>query len=872
MSVRLPSILAVSVVLSAITLHEAAAETPMQVSEIRCEYKLNPLGIDRQAPRFSWKLTDSDDTPGQFQTAYRVLVASDRRKLDRDKGDMWDSGIVESPQSTLVLYAGKPLASSQECWWKVQSFDKDGNPTRWSEPARFVMGVLDPSGWGGRWIDHTEVDPSSNIWFRKSFKLRRNRVTHAIVHAASLGYHELYVNGVKADDRLLAPAQSRLDKRVLYVTYDIAPLLRKGDNTIAFRTGPGWSRYEFFYMSVHQALKARCDIVLKGGRSFSLVTDNTWKCHPANSGNTGDGTFGHNGGEWIDARAAVPDWNMPFFDDSSWPYADETDFAVELSAQDAEPTAILDTIHVQSITRGEDGSFLVDFGRNFTGMVRVPMSGSMEGDTVTLKVSNRPESSLDFNQMSFYVCSGREGEEFSNSLNFSAGRYLTIAGLRRQPLPEDIVGYQIGTNLERSGSFECSDSLYNWIYETDLWTFRNCTTEGYTSDCPHRERLGYGEVAFACEWGIALPNYNMGAMLRKLVRDWTDVQEATGWVHHTAPQINLHYGGPLWSSAGMNIAWEYYVNYGDKAILELVYPYVRRWLDFLRRNVRGGLLTPYLNGGRFLGDWAGPGQRKEYGDSPEAKFFNNCVYAYNLRIGIKMAGILGLKDDAALYVQRLDAIEKAVNDSYLDPASHCYMSGNQVQTAFPLWVEIVPEEYREQMMEHFGEDISRLHPYLDMGSSGLPVLLKFLTEKTDRFDEAVAAALDSTEEPSYGYFRKRGETTWPEYWNVDVPSRIHTCYTGIASWFIKRVGGIRPDEEEPGCQSVVIQPSFLRNLQFAKARTATQYGPVESNWERKEDGIHLTVRVPVNARATIILPEGREMTGSGTHSFIVPVQ
>ena len=139
MSVRLPSILAASVLLSAITLHAATAKTPMQVSEIRCEYKLNPLGVDRRAPRFSWKLTDADDTPGQCQTAYRVIVASDRRKLDRDKGDLWDSGIVESPQSTLVLYAGKPLASSQECWWKVQSFDKDGNPTRWSEPARELV-------------------------------------------------------------------------------------------------------------------------------------------------------------------------------------------------------------------------------------------------------------------------------------------------------------------------------------------------------------------------------------------------------------------------------------------------------------------------------------------------------------------------------------------------------------------------------------------------------------------------------------------------------------------------------------------------------------------------------------------------------------
>ncbi|MDR1623887.1 MAG: alpha-galactosidase, partial [Tannerellaceae bacterium] len=167
-------------------------------------------------------------------------------------------------------------------------------------------------------------------------------------------------------------------------------------------------------------------------------------------------------------------------------------------------------------------------------------------------------------------------------------------------------------------------------------------TEGFTADCPHRERQGYGEVAFATAWGIGLPNYRSGAFYRNIVRNWTDVQEADGWIHHTAPQINNDYGGPMWSSAGLNVGWEYYIHFGDKQILELVYPSARRWLEFLHAHTKDGLLIPYKqHWGHFLGDWAAPGQRKEPGDSPQAMFFNNCVYVMNLETATQMAEALG---------------------------------------------------------------------------------------------------------------------------------------------------------------------------------------------------------------------------------------
>ncbi len=830
------------------------AQSSMQIISQLCEYRKNPLGIDTSVPRFTWQFSDSKSTRGQEQTAYHVLVSSTKVLLEKGIGDLWDSGKVKTSQSALVEYAGKPLKSNQDCYWKVRAYDKDGKVTKWGPVSRFSIGLLSSSDWKSIWIHCPDATGEQHIWYRKNIEISSQKVQNAFIHVASMGYHELYVNGEKVDDRVLAPALTRLDKRVLYVTYDIAPLLKKGMNTLAFWTGPGWSRYEYFNKTVHPALRAQLNIKTANGESFIVGTDKSWRCQISSSKNTGYSKYRDNGGECIDARKYIPTWNSVNFDDSQWKTAKETNFKVTLSAHNIEPSKIIETIHAKTTTVLHSQTYKVDMGKNFTGWIKVKMRGMKEGDTVLIRIADDIHTLQDFGQKNIYVCRGDKEEVFCNRFNFIAGRYINISGLKQKPQLSDVTGYAIGTDLERTGNFSCSEPIFNNIYETDLWTYRVCTTEGYTSDCPHRERLGYGEEVFATAWGIGFPNYQVGAFYQKHVRDWTDVQERNGWIHHTAPQINEHFGGPLWSSAGMNISWEYYINYGDHRILEMIYPSAVKWLEFLYRNSEWGLLENYSKDGKFLGDWAGPGQKKEFGGTPEAFYFNNCVYAYNLLTAIRMAEVLNKQEDIKLYTRRLNALKKRINAHFLDTDTHVYMDGNQVQTAFSLWLDIAPDSLRPTLMKSFERNITEEYPYLDMGSSGLPVLLKFLTEKTRQFDEAVASALRSTEEPSYGYFLKRGETAWPEYWNVDVPSRIHTCYTGIASWFMKNLGGICPNPEKPGCQSFFVRPSFINGISFVKAATALLYGIIRSEWRKEKEYVYFNITVPVNSEAIIYIP------------------
>ena len=847
--------------LSACSDRTGRAKSRVEAVDLQCEYQTNPLGIDMETPRFSWQLSDPRPVRGQVQTAYHMLVASSPDKLTEAGADVWNSRKIDSPQSLLVPFGGKKLQSSSAYFWKVRVYDKDGNPSKWSEPARFVTGVLDPGEWNAAaWIRHPDASRVKHIWFRQNLTLA-GRPGAVFIHVASLGHHELYVNGQKADDRVLAPALTNFDKRLFYVTYDISQLLKKGNNTLGVWYASGWASYDCF--SRTPALR----VLLNGqdveGNSLTLASDATWRCAVSNSEDTyHTRSFGHNGGEIVDARAAVSNWNSPSFDDSQWAYAATAtatgNDSVSLEAHDIDPSRVIDTFAAQKITDSGDGVYQIDFGKNFTGWLNIKFSGLSAGDTVVIGSADDDSTFADFNIYNVFVSSGKDGETFRNRFNYVAGRYANIKGLRQAPKPEDATAYAISTDLRRTGKFNSSNELFNEIFETDLWTFLANTTEGFTADCPHRERCGYGEVATATSWGIGLPDYDAGAFYRNVVRNWRDVQLPDGWGRHTAPQPhNGHWGGAMWCSAGLNVAWEHYIHYGDTQILELIYPAAVRWLEFLNAHAGKGLLEKYRDSdGQFLGDWLAPHSRSEFGTSRQAVYFNNCVYAMNLGTFVKIANLLGKPDDAALYGSRLAALRPAIHAEFYDPETGSYCDGNQVQQAFAVITGVATGSIRTQAEASIINNMRNEKNYFDMGSSGLVVLLHYLAEHPETAGLA-ASILNKTEFPGYGYFIAQGETTWPEDWKINVPSKIHTCYTGIAGWLTKGLCGIQPGETNPGYKHFTVKPFIVDEVDFAEASVGSPYGEIVSRWERRDGEITLSVTVPPNTTATVYVPASK---------------
>jgi len=176
----------------------------ISITDLRCEYRMNPLGIDNTSPRLSWKLIEDNQTRGQKQTTYQVLVASSLENLKNNTGDVWNSGKVDSNQSVNNTYKGSELQSAKAYFWKVKIWDKDGNASNWSEPAKFSMGLLQQSDWKGDWILKSDQKKTDHNWYRKNVTLTEE-ASSAFVFVGSFGYHELYVNGEKITDNVVNP-------------------------------------------------------------------------------------------------------------------------------------------------------------------------------------------------------------------------------------------------------------------------------------------------------------------------------------------------------------------------------------------------------------------------------------------------------------------------------------------------------------------------------------------------------------------------------------------------------------------------------------------------------------------------------------------
>ena len=261
--------------------------------EMCCEYLVDPLGIDEPAPRLSWTL--HSDGRDQRQTAYQVLVASSSALLDRDQGDLWDSGKVASDETAQVVYAGKPLGSRQACFWKVRVWDRDGQPSQWCKPARWEMGLLKADDWKARWItgsaSDAEVLTSPVPILRKEIQLGDKPIASARLFATALGLYELRINGQRVGDHLFRPRLDRLSQaRSLsgLRRYAAAEVGRQRDR------GPAgqwlvlrphrlrkWQWRQFSGIRQHPALLAQLEVTYADGSVERIVTDPPGRRTPA---------------------------------------------------------------------------------------------------------------------------------------------------------------------------------------------------------------------------------------------------------------------------------------------------------------------------------------------------------------------------------------------------------------------------------------------------------------------------------------------------------------------------------------------------------------------------------------------------------------
>jgi alpha-L-rhamnosidase len=856
----------------------ASAQGALSVGSLRTEYLVDPLGIDVERPRLSWILSATEQS--QKQSAYRILVASSLSVLQKDTGDLWDSGKAASDQSVFVTYAGRPMASGMRCYWKVRVWDKQGRASQWSSPATWSMGLLKRSDWHARWIGlgsapNAKPGPLPFPWLRKTFALQQ-RPQRATAYVNALGYYELYVNDKKVDDHVLAPAVSDYSKRNLYVTHDVTSYLVKGKNCIALWLGRGW------YVKGHPGVihdgplvRMQLDAVLPGGAAVSIATDSSWKVKESPITPLGKGTaFGDYGGERYDASLELKGWNAAGLDDSGWKAA--TLFEppeVITAAQMVQPNRIIQTIKPVKVQAWASGGYLIDMGRNYTGWLEVAIPGETSGGkTVRIEYADILPTREPFataNQRDEYVPRAGAGQVIRSRFNYHAFRYARITGLARPPAIEDIKGYLIRTGYEPAGDFQSSNELLNRIYQTVTWTYQMLTLGGYVVDCPHRERLGYGgDAGTSMETGMF--NFDVGGLYNRWSAIWRDAQDPkTGDIPYTAPSYpDQGGGGPMWSGFSITLPWQLYLQYGDQRILETSYPTMEKFLGFLETKTVDHVLEPYISCGismpqwNYLGDWVTPrrpqpgGQQGAGARDPArhpiaSRFINNCYYLYNLQLTAKIAGILGKKDDEAKYNEKANVLSKVLHERFFNPGERTYATGEQPYLAFPLLVKVVPEDLRSAVMKNLEEAIVMKNGgHLDSGMHGTYFLLRLLMQE-DRDDLIYQMASQKTF-PGWGYMLEQGATTIWENWSGG--SHIHDTLISIGAWFTEGIGGIRFDEKSPGFTHFFIKPAVVGDLKSARTSYKSIRGTILSDWRLDNGSLHLDVTVPVGTSATVLVP------------------
>jgi len=435
------------------------------VTTLRCEYLVNPLGIDVVKPRLSWVIEERSqktEVRGAKQTAYQILVASSEDLLKKDKGDLWDSEKVASDQSIHVEYAGKPLESRMVCHWKVRVWDQKGKVSDWSQPAFWSMGMLKPEDWQAKWIG--AGGSSGRDYFRKEFQVRMP-VKRATASICGLGFFDCSINAKAVGDHVMDPAFTSYPKRAMYVTFDITGHLQQGTNAAGVVLCSG--------RAGGTALILQLDIVYEDGSTQQLVTDATWKFNA-----DGPIRYSHEfHGEEYDARKEFPGWDRPGFDDSSWRVVSLRDApCARLQAQMLEPMRVTQVVKPIAITSLAKGVYIVDMGQNFYGVTRMNVTGPAGTEVRLLSAySLRPDGTLKTEDnrearcTDSYTLKGNGRETWSPRFRGQGFRRVQVTGFPGTPTLENFEGLVVHSDFPPAGEFACSSELITRIHQNIRW-------------------------------------------------------------------------------------------------------------------------------------------------------------------------------------------------------------------------------------------------------------------------------------------------------------------------------------------------------------------------------------------------------------------
>lgn len=875
----------------------AEAQTGLRVRNLRCEYKVDPLGMDVRKPRLSWEM----DSAGKnaLQTSYEVQVAMSEEELAKGKA-IWESGEVKSDAAVGVEYAGPALGSGKTYFWRVRVWDNHGRVSGWSSGApgaKWEMGLLEAGDWKASWItpdlveDETKSNPAPLL--RRDFQVKK-KVQRARLYATAMGLYEMELNGKRVGDAHFTPGWTAYDFRYQYQTYDVTEMLKNGTNCLGAMLGDGWYRSAMTWDRKRNIYGKKLELLAQlvityADRTQEFVgSDGKWK---AATGAVLESDIYD--GETYDARLEKNGWSSAGYDDKEWKRVSVVEGPIEVLGRPkakivsgAGPAVKeMEEVKAVKVLRTPAGDTVVDMGQNMVGWVRFRVTAPA-GTTITLRHAEVLDSKGNLYTTNLreaketirYTAKGGGTEVYEPHFTFQGFRYVAVSGWPGEVKPEDFTGVVVHSEMERTGWFESSNGMVNQLEHNIIWGQKGNFLDVPT-DCPQRdERLGWtGDAqAFA---PTASFNFETVGFYEKWLKDLALDQQDDGAIPHVIPNILSHAtrkgdsASSGWADVATVVPWTVYQAFGDKRVLEEQYPSMKAWVEYMRKEAGERYL---YNTGFTFGDWlAYATTDSDYpGATTDKDFIQTAYFARSTELLAKTAEALGKKEEAAEYAGLEKKIKVAFEKEFVTPNGRL-SSNTQTAYALALAFDLMPEAERPVAAARLAADV-RKFGHLTTGFLGTPVLCKALSDY-GYLDEAYLL-LNRKEYPSWLYPVTKGATTIWERWDgikedgsfqdAGMNSFNHYAYGAIGEWMYSVVAGIGIDESRPGYKHTLIAPRPGGGLTFAKASVESVYGTVASGWEIRDARFVLKIEVPANTTATVKLPSGKvQEVGSGSWEF-----
>ncbi|MFW6309279.1 MAG: family 78 glycoside hydrolase catalytic domain [bacterium] len=841
----------------------------LKPQDIKCEYRKNPVGIDELNPRISWKIK----TEGRNfkQKAYRLQVAENKKFVN----PIWDTGKVKSEQSIHLEYQGPTLQSKTRYYYRVKIWDNKNRESLWSDINFWEMGLLDSGAWEAEWItpdlerDPDKYEPCPLL--RNEFQVKKE-VKSARLYVTGLGLYEVYLNGQRVGDYYFTPGWTSYQNRIQYQTYDIGDIIKHGGNALGVILGDGW--YKGDLMSLGEVcnrnifgeslvLLLQLHIVYENGEEEVVTSGEDWR---STLGPIRKSEIYH--GEEYDARLEKENWTRSEFNDDQWSKVKVINKSKDcLRAQINEPVMKMEEITPEKIIETPAGETVIDMGQNMVGRVKFTVTGET-GERVVLKHAEVLDKEGNFytenlrsaKQKVEYHLKGEGQETYEPHFTFQGFRYVKVVDYPGEITIDNFKGIVLYSGMEKTGTFECSHPGVNQLQENIVWSQKGNFLD-IPTDCPQRdERLGWtGDAQVFI--GTSCFNMNTALFFTKWLGDLKADQLENGGIPPVIPSVlDGADSSSAWGDAATICPWTIYLAYNDKRILEKQYSVMKSWVEYIRRQGENEYLWET---GHHFGDWLA--LDAEEGSSigaTDREYIATAFYAYSTGLLKQVAEILKKKEDLKEYTELEKMVKKKFRQEFVTPRGRLAVP-TQTACVLALKFDLVREKDRQRVIKTLVKYIKNNDNHLTTGFVGTPYLCHVLSN--NGYNELAYKLLQQDDLPSWLYPITKGATTIWEHWDgikedgsfssATMNSFNHYAYGAIGDWLYRIVAGLNLDEEKPGYKHIMIAPHPGPGLGYAKASLKSMYGTIKSGWEKEKNEMKITVSVPPNTTATVILPK-----------------